>query len=102
MTGAGSGCMSRCTKRLQRSSHSTQASTSLPEIHPGWINLGVANDDLWRRFCKAAEMAELADDPRFASAPDRVRNRDALIPLVKAILKQRTRDAWLKRLDDGG
>ena len=62
----------------------------------------MANDDLWRRFCKAAGTPELVDDQRFASAPDRVRNRDALLPLVRAIFKQRTRDEWLKRLDDGG
>jgi formyl-CoA transferase len=68
----------------------------------GWINLGVANDDIWRRFCAAADTAELADDRRFATAPDRVRNRDALVPLIKAVIKQRTCNEWLKRLDDGG
>ena len=72
------------------------------ECTDGWINLGVANDDLWRRFCAAAGMGELADDRRFATAPDRVRNRDALVPLVKAVIKQRSRNEWLKRLDAGG
>ena len=72
------------------------------ECTDGWINLGVANDDLWRRFCAAAGMGELADDRRFATAPDRVRNRDALVPLVKAVIKQRSRNEWLKRLDASG
>ena len=62
------------------------------EAADGWINLGVANDDLWQRFCEAAERPELADDPRFAKASDRVRNREVLVPLVRAIVKQRTRD----------
>jgi len=31
-----------------------------------------------------------------------VRNRDALVPLVRAVIKQRSRDEWLKRLDDSG
>jgi formyl-CoA transferase len=47
-------------------------------------------------------MQGLTDDPRFATAPDRVRNRDVLVPLVKAVIKQRSRNDWLKRLDDSG
>src|SRR5262249_39545316 len=72
------------------------------EASDGWIILGVENDDIWRRFCAVAGVAELADDPRFATVPDRVRNRDALIPMIKALFKERSRNEWLKRLDDGG
>ena len=88
--------------RRRGNEHATIVPYETFETSDGWINLGVANDDLWRRFCKAAGMMELADDQRFANAPDRVRNRDALLPLVRAIFKQRTRGEWLKRLDDGG
>src|SRR6516165_11183129 len=56
------------------------------------------NDDIWRRFCAAVGTAELATDRRFANAPDRVRNRDALVPLIKTVIKQRSRDEWLKLL----
>jgi len=72
------------------------------EAADGWINLGVANDDLWQRFCQAAERSELTTDSRFAKASDRVRNREVLVPLVKAVVKERTRDEWLKRLDKAG
>ena len=82
--------------------HATIVPYETFECTDGWINLGVANDDLWRRFCAAAGMGELADDRRFATAPDRVRNRDALVPLVKAVIKQRSRNEWLKRLDATG
>ena len=82
--------------------HATIVPYETFEATDGWINLGVANDDLWRRFCAAAGMGELADDRRFATAPDRVRNRDALVPLVKAVIKQRSRNEWLKRLDASG
>ena len=88
--------------RRRGNEHATIVPYETFETSDGWINLGVANDDLWRRFCKAAGMVELADDQRFANAPDRVRNRDALLPLVRAIFKQRTRGEWLKRLDDDG
>jgi crotonobetainyl-CoA:carnitine CoA-transferase CaiB-like acyl-CoA transferase len=82
--------------------HATIVPYETFEASDGWINIGVANDDLWRRFCAAAGMQKLTDDPRYASAPDRARNRDVLVPLVKAVIKQRSRNDWLKRLDDSG
>jgi len=72
------------------------------EAADGWINLGVANDDLWQRFCRAAKRPELSTDPRFAKASDRVRNRETLVPIVKAIVKERSRDEWLALLDKAG
>src|SRR5262245_24315633 len=47
-------------------------------------------------------MAELASDRRFATAPDRVRNRDTLIPMMKAMFRERSRNEWLTTLDDAG
>jgi crotonobetainyl-CoA:carnitine CoA-transferase CaiB-like acyl-CoA transferase len=88
--------------RRRGNEHATIVPYETFETSDGWINLGVANDDIWRRFCVAAGNAELADDRRFASAPDRVRNRDALVPIIKAVIKQRSRNEWLKRLDNGG
>ena len=45
----------------------------------GWINLGVANDSLWARYCKAIDRLDLRDDPRFRTAPLRVEHRTELI-----------------------
>ena len=87
--------------RRRGNEHATIVPYETFEASDGWINLGVANDDLWRRFCAVAGTAELTDD-RFASAPDRVRNRDVLVPLVKAVIRQRSRSDWLKQLDDSG
>jgi crotonobetainyl-CoA:carnitine CoA-transferase CaiB-like acyl-CoA transferase len=88
--------------RRRGNEHATIVPYETFEASDGWINLGVANDDIWRRFCAAAGRVELATDRRFASAPDRVRNRDALVPLIKVVIKQRFRDEWLKLLDEGG
>jgi len=88
--------------RRRGNEHATIVPYETFEASDGWINLGVANDDIWRRFCAAAGVAELADDPRFATAPDRVQNRDALIPMMKALFKERSRNEWLKKLDDSG
>ncbi len=88
--------------RRRGNEHPTIVPYETFEAADGWINLGVANDDLWRRFCSGAERPDLVDDPRFAKASDRVRNREVLVPLVKAIVKERARDEWLARLDKAG
>jgi formyl-CoA transferase len=90
------------TPKRRGNEHPTIVPYETFEAADGWINLGVANDDLWRRFCKAADTPDLVDDPRFAKAADRVRNREVLVPLVRVIVKQRTRDEWLARLDSAG
>ncbi len=61
--------------RRRGNEHATIVPYETFEASDGWINIGVANDDLWRRFCAAAGMEGLRGDPRYASAPDRVRNR---------------------------
>src|SRR5262250_2512557 len=85
--------------RRRGNAHATIVPYETFEASDGWISLGVANDELWKRFCKLVERPELTDDPRFANAPDRVRNRDSLVPLIKEVIKQRSRDEWLKLLD---
>jgi formyl-CoA transferase len=88
--------------RRRGNAHPTIVPYETFEAADGWINLGVANDDLWQRFCKAAERPDLAADPRYLKAADRVRNRDELVPVVHALIKARTRDDWMARLDKAG
>jgi len=54
----------------------------------------VSNDYQWRRFCDLLGATELAADPRFASNPLRVRNRDALRPLIQDYLRSRPAQEW--------
>ena len=67
-----------------------------------WIILAVGNDDQFRRFCEAGRHPELAADPRFARAPDRVRNRESLVPLLEAIIAERTGEDWIASLEAAG
>jgi crotonobetainyl-CoA:carnitine CoA-transferase CaiB-like acyl-CoA transferase len=60
----------------------------------GWLVLAVGNDGQWRRFCRAAGRADLADDARFATNPLRVQNRAALVPLLEGVLRGRPTAAW--------
>jgi formyl-CoA transferase len=88
--------------RRRGNEHPTIVPYETMEAADGWINLAVANDDLWQRFCKAAEATALAADERWAKAADRVRGRAELVPLVRALVKERTRDAWMARLEAAG
>ena len=67
-----------------------------------YLTLGVANNSLWERCCRAIGRAELAQDPRFDSEAHRVANRGALIPLLNEVFATRPVDEWLKRLEDAG
>jgi crotonobetainyl-CoA:carnitine CoA-transferase CaiB-like acyl-CoA transferase len=72
------------------------------EVFPtadGHLILGAGNDSQWASLCAVAGHAELASDPRFLTMPDRIRNRGALIPLLQAILRQRSSRDWIERFD---
>ena len=65
----------------------------------GEIAVAVGSERQWPRFCEALGAPELAADPRFATNGDRVRNREALRPLLAARLGAETTAAWISRLD---
>jgi len=44
----------------------------------GHVMIAAGNDGIFRRLCKALGRTDLADDPRFATNPDRVQHRDAV------------------------
>ncbi|UCD33562.1 MAG: CoA transferase [Desulfobacterales bacterium] len=64
-----------------------------------YIILAVGNDKQWQKFCAFAGMDALASDPRFATNPQRVRNRKALIPIIADIMLNRPGAEWLRELD---
>jgi crotonobetainyl-CoA:carnitine CoA-transferase CaiB-like acyl-CoA transferase len=68
----------------------------------GDLVVAVGNDELWRRFCVAIDLAALATDSRFATNQDRVQNYALLEPLLTARLRARTRDAWIEVLRTEG
>ena len=65
----------------------------------GHLVVAVGNDSQYRRFVEVLGCPELADDPRFATNGDRVRNRDALVPLLQAKMLKRGKEEWLTLLE---
>ena len=66
------------------------------------LMVAVGSDSLWWRFAEATGLEELADDPRYATNPDRVRNRDTLIPRIAGALAGRGCAEWTERLSAAG
>ena len=66
------------------------------------LMVAVGSDGLWRSFTAAAGLDELTDDPRYATNPDRVRNRDTLIPRITKALAARGCAEWTALLNVAG
>ncbi len=64
----------------------------------GYVAVSALNQRLWTRLCEVLERPELAADPRFASNPLRVQQREALIPLLEAAFAARPAAEWVERL----
>lgn len=66
------------------------------------IILAVGNDEQYRRFCAVAASPQLATDERYATNAGRVRNRDSLIPLLREIVRTRSKSWWISELEKAG
>ena len=66
----------------------------------GLVQVGVANEGLWRRFAPVVEIDP--DDERFATGADRSRNRGELGALIEKAFEHGTREHWLARLAEAG
>ncbi len=65
----------------------------------GFIILAVGNDSQFASFCAAAGRPELATDARFNTNPDRLKHRDALIPIIKGLIRKRPSRQWIRDLE---
>jgi len=68
----------------------------------GHFIVAVGNDGQYRRMCEVMGLPELADDPRFVTNADRVRNRAALDPLIEERARLRGKLDWLAGLEAAG
>jgi crotonobetainyl-CoA:carnitine CoA-transferase CaiB-like acyl-CoA transferase len=82
--------------------HATISPYGTFAVQDGFINVAVATDAQFARFCVALDAAELASDPRFATNAGRQAARGALVEGIEAHLKRGTRDEWLRRLREHG
>jgi crotonobetainyl-CoA:carnitine CoA-transferase CaiB-like acyl-CoA transferase len=68
----------------------------------GSIIVAAGNDAQFARLCEAGGRPELASDPLYATNEARVRNRARLVPLLAAMIGERTMDDWIATLERAG
>lgn len=80
------------------SSHESLCPYQAFEAADGPIMIGVANDNLWRKFCGVAGLDDIVDDPRFRTNAERVKNRAETLRRVEAVLSTRSVADWNETL----
>ncbi|MEM0451226.1 MAG: CoA transferase, partial [Nitrososphaerota archaeon] len=65
----------------------------------GYVIVAVANDNQFRKLCEAIGHPEIAEDQRFRTNADRVRNRSELLALLEPIFLRRTVEEWVAVLE---
>jgi crotonobetainyl-CoA:carnitine CoA-transferase CaiB-like acyl-CoA transferase len=51
----------------------------------------------WSNLCQVLGLSELEKDPRFATNPDRVKNRQQLLPILEGRFRERTMAEWQEK-----
>jgi crotonobetainyl-CoA:carnitine CoA-transferase CaiB-like acyl-CoA transferase len=64
----------------------------------GHVNVGVANNALFERFCRALDLDELLHDPRFVDNPTRVAHRREIVPVIEKRMASLTKSEVVRRL----
>ena len=64
----------------------------------GHVNVGVANNALFERFCRALDLEELLEDERFTDNPKRVAHRKEIVPIIERRVRTLTKAEVVRRL----
>jgi len=76
------------------SSHESLCPYQAFDAADGPIMIGVANDNLWRKFCAVVGLSAFVDDPRFRTNADRVAHRKETISHVQIAIAQHSVAYW--------
>src|SRR5687768_2988861 len=64
----------------------------------GHVNVGVANNAIFERFCRALDLDELLEDERFTDNPRRVAHRKEIVPIIERRIRTFTKQEVVRRL----
>jgi len=82
--------------------HPTSAPTGVYPTEDGHINIAVAGDVIWRRFCKAMDAEEWITDPDFVDNAGRSDIRERLNKLIGEKAATRSGTHWIEHLSAAG
>ncbi|NNM00552.1 MAG: CoA transferase [Gammaproteobacteria bacterium] len=86
------------TGRIPRSAHPSLAPSQLYRTADGWIVVMCQREKFWQRLAELLGVAELLDDPDYASHDLRCRHRDRLTDDLDAAFSARSTAEWLEVL----
>jgi crotonobetainyl-CoA:carnitine CoA-transferase CaiB-like acyl-CoA transferase len=82
--------------------HPTGIPTGLFPTADGQINIAASGDQMFRRFCEAADALHLLDDADYKTGALRSKNRKALNEIIAGITKKRPSAYWVELLNEVG
>jgi crotonobetainyl-CoA:carnitine CoA-transferase CaiB-like acyl-CoA transferase len=86
------------SSRQPRSAHYSLTPVQTFPTADGWIYVACMKESFWTLLCAALERADLAKDPRFATAAARLANRGALTAILDLEFRKETTSRWLQAL----
>jgi len=82
--------------------HPTSIPTGVFQTNDGYINIAVAGEATWGRFCKSIDKAQWQDHSDFSDATLRSQNRDKLNELIAAVTTTRSSEEWIDAFTEAG
>jgi crotonobetainyl-CoA:carnitine CoA-transferase CaiB-like acyl-CoA transferase len=67
-----------------------------------WITIGASNQNNWMNLLNAIQRIDLQEDDRFKDNNSRMKNLDALAPILQKELLKKTSNEWIKIFDEKG
>ena len=79
--------------------HPTGVPTGLFPTRDGHLNIAADSELMWRRLCRALGADDMGEHADFATAPLRLRHRDAVNAAIEARTRGKTTAQWLEILN---
>jgi formyl-CoA transferase len=86
----------------QGSRHRQNAPYQRMKTGDGYLMLGAAGQDIWKRCATALGHPEWVEDARFVNGQARMKNRPALEGVIEAVLATNTTEHWVNVLEAAG
>jgi len=82
--------------------HPTSIPTGVFQTNDGYINIAVAGEATWGRFCQSVNKAEWQEHPDYKNAKLRSKNRDSLNELINEVTKTLSSEDWIAAFGEAG
>jgi formyl-CoA transferase len=88
--------------RRMGNAHQTIVPYHVFRARDDFLIVAVGNDTQFAKFCEVIGAAEWPKDARFATNPQRVRNRDLMVEMISERMRTRSAREWLALLEPSG